>query len=193
MTTKATIMPATTTEKTLKPSVATLQPMARSPDSQPARDPGAAFFQRQNGMGIPMAITANRKFSKKPKSKLILLAITDQHERSLYASSLRDSGFVVQEVSNGLHCLQHLRLDNYSILVIEQQLPLGGGDGIIDTMVGDEEIETVPVILLDIPPVALVVDDDEDFIKPIPTHQVVQAVQQRLLSVSMLHKGKDID
>ena len=81
----------------------------------------------------------------------ILVAITNADERRRYAEAFRSAGYRASESTDGLSCLSALRSDVFDMLVIDQHLIWGSGDGVIEVMHHDPLMEQVPVVLLNFP------------------------------------------
>ena len=72
----------------------------------------------------------------------ILVAITNADERRRYADAFRSAGYRASEATDGLSCLSALRSDAFDMLVIDQHLIWGSGDGVI------EVTETGPILCI---------------------------------------------
>ena len=82
-------------------------------------------------------------------SKLIrvLMADPDESLHPLYREPLLREGFELTALS-GLECVARLRERVPDVLVLEPQLPWGGGDGVLAMMGEVPELATVPVMVL---------------------------------------------
>lgn len=81
--------------------------------------------------------------------KDIRVLIADQDESLLgeYRKHSRD-GLEVVTAPNGLECVERLREQVPDVLVLEPQLPWGGGDGVLAMMHDVLDLGTVPVMIL---------------------------------------------
>ena len=77
-----------------------------------------------------------------------LIADPDQSLLNYYREGLAPPGFAVVTVTNGLDCLDHLRHWVPDILVLENELPWGGGPGVIALMGEMPDMARVPVVVL---------------------------------------------
>lgn len=78
----------------------------------------------------------------------VLIAISNDDVRRRYAAAFRAVGYSASEATDGLSCLSALRSDTFDMLVIDQHLQWGGGDGVIEVMHQDTSIEDIPAALL---------------------------------------------
>lgn len=78
----------------------------------------------------------------------VLLASSDPALRQTYLSYFRSIGFQVEAVADGLECLDRLRHDQPDALVVDIDLPWGGGDGVISCLSGDEGLRPRAVVAL---------------------------------------------
>jgi CheY-like chemotaxis protein len=83
--------------------------------------------------------------------KTILMAISDSTLRYQYSSRLASEGFSVANVSDAIECLDALRCRAFDILVVEMELPSGRGEGIVNMMSYDPQIQTIPAVIIEIP------------------------------------------
>ncbi len=86
-----------------------------------------------------------------PNLRTSLVAITNADERRRYADAFRSAGYRASEATDGLSCLSALRSDLFDMLVIDQHLIWGSGDGVIEVMHHDPSMEQIPVVLLNFP------------------------------------------
>ncbi len=82
-------------------------------------------------------------------SKAIRVLIADPDEALLgqYREHLRED-FEVDTTLSGLECVDRLREQVPDVLVLEPQLPWGGGDGVLAMMHDVLDLATVPVMIL---------------------------------------------
>jgi CheY-like chemotaxis protein len=86
--------------------------------------------------------------------KRVLIADPDSSLALLYAEVLERSGYEVKLTTSGLDCLARLRSFRPDVLVLDPNLPWGGGDGVLALM-QEESLEDAQVILLSAVPAAL--------------------------------------
>jgi CheY-like chemotaxis protein len=77
----------------------------------------------------------------------ILIADADKSLCRTIQESLRQRGTTVATAANGLECMAKLREFLPDVLVLEAELPWGGGDGVL-TLLQDEPDLMPPVVLL---------------------------------------------
>ncbi len=78
----------------------------------------------------------------------VLIADSDQSLLRVYRELLPQAIFEVMTASSGLECVARLRERVPNVLVLEPQLPWGGGDGVLATMRGMPDLAAVPVMIL---------------------------------------------
>ena len=78
----------------------------------------------------------------------MLLADPDESLHPVYREPLLQDGFDLATASNGLECLVQLRKRAPDVLVLEPELPWGGGEGILAVMGETPHLATVPVLVL---------------------------------------------
>ena len=67
--------------------------------------------------------------------------------REAYSSLLSSRGFQVETAGDGLECLTKLRRCAPDLLVLDLELPWGGGEGVLGLMREDPQIRSIPVVL----------------------------------------------
>jgi DNA-binding NtrC family response regulator len=77
----------------------------------------------------------------------VVIADTDQMLLAAYRAFLAAEGYDTVTVSNGLDCLEALKEADTSILVIDPEIPWGGG-GIAALMREQTDLPVVPVLFL---------------------------------------------
>lgn len=77
----------------------------------------------------------------------VLIAEPDECLLTEYRASLGED-FEVATAVNGLECVSSLRASVPDVLVLEPQLPWGGGNGVLATMRKVPELAIVPVMIL---------------------------------------------
>jgi DNA-binding response OmpR family regulator len=78
----------------------------------------------------------------------VMMADPDQSLHSMYRAPLFQEGFEVTAALNGLECVAWLHHNIPDLLVLEPQLPWGGGDGVLAIMGEVLDLATVPVMIL---------------------------------------------
>jgi DNA-binding response OmpR family regulator len=78
----------------------------------------------------------------------VLMADPDESLHPLYREPLSREGFEVDRALSGLECVSRLRERVPDVLVLEPQLPWGGGDGVLTLMGEDPDLASVPVMVL---------------------------------------------
>jgi DNA-binding response OmpR family regulator len=78
----------------------------------------------------------------------VLMADPDDSLYPAYRRRLSEEGFELVAVSNGVECVARMRERVPDLLVIEPQLPWGGGEGVLAIMGEIPELATVPVMVL---------------------------------------------
>jgi response regulator RpfG family c-di-GMP phosphodiesterase len=77
----------------------------------------------------------------------VLIADPDQSLLAVYRELLRKD-FDVVTACNGLKCVTRLRERTPDVLVLEPQLPWGGGAGVLAAMHEDSGLAEIPVMIL---------------------------------------------
>ncbi len=77
----------------------------------------------------------------------VLIADPDHHLLAEYLAYSRQ-GFEVITTRNGLECVERLREQAPDVLVLEPELPWGGGDGVLAMMHDELDLADVPVMVL---------------------------------------------
>ena len=78
----------------------------------------------------------------------VLMADPDESLQPLYRERLMQEGFELATASNGLECVARLREREPDVLVLEPQLPWGGGEGVLAMMGEVPQLANVPVMVL---------------------------------------------
>ncbi len=111
--------------------------------------------------------------------RTVLMAISDSTLQYQYSSRLSSEGFNVANVSDANECLDALRCRAFDILIVETELPLGQGEGIIEVLRNDSQIQAVPAVIIEIP-----VDSRKGHRRsngsPLAIEELVQVVESRL-------------
>jgi len=76
------------------------------------------------------------------------MADPDESLHPVYREPLSQEGFEVVTALSGLECVSRLRERIPDVLVLEPQLPWGGGDGVLAMMGEDPDLAAVPVMVL---------------------------------------------
>jgi two-component system response regulator MprA len=77
----------------------------------------------------------------------LLIAESDAELSGVYRKFFSKSGYTVETASSGLDCLERLRRIRPVAIVLERELPWGGGDGVLAWLRQEESLSEVPVIL----------------------------------------------
>ena len=77
----------------------------------------------------------------------LLLAVGRPLFAYLYGSLLVEHGYRVETTNGGFDCVGWLRQRCFDLLIIDQELPWGGGEGVLDCM-RDQPAISIPVIML---------------------------------------------
>ena len=78
----------------------------------------------------------------------VLIADANERMRAIYSQGLADYGFEVATAADGLDCMTALRDFAPEALVLDPDLPWGGGAGVLARMHEEVDLPYVPVILL---------------------------------------------
>ena len=76
------------------------------------------------------------------------MADPDESLAPVYREPLSREGFELETAVSGLECIARLRECVPDVLVLEPQMPWGGGDGILAMMGEIPQLATVPVMIL---------------------------------------------
>ena len=79
----------------------------------------------------------------------LLVADSDCKLHDLYHNFFSRNGYEVETVSNGLDCIERIRLGSPDVLCLDTELCWGGSDGVIALMQEDALYSSIPVILID--------------------------------------------
>lgn len=78
----------------------------------------------------------------------LLIADSDPTMTELYETYFSDKGYQVVTAGNGLQCLQAIREHMPDVLVLEEKLPWGGSDGVLECLQQDYPFASPEVVLL---------------------------------------------
>jgi DNA-binding response OmpR family regulator len=78
----------------------------------------------------------------------VLLAIADGALLEAYRDSLTTDGFTVATAADALECVSRLRGCRPDVLVLDPDLPWGGGEGVMAMTYEDPDVPFVPVLAL---------------------------------------------
>ena len=81
-------------------------------------------------------------------NKRLLIADSDPDMAAIYDRFFGQDGYDVVTVVDGLECMTGLRDFAPKVLVVEHELPWGGGDGVVDLMRADCRLSRVPVVIV---------------------------------------------
>lgn len=127
----------------------------------------------------------------------VLIADPNEVLRAVYREFLNREGFRVATAATALECVGHLRRFRPEVLVLEPELPMGGGDGVLALMHEDPQIASVPVVVLtrgrDENTLERVLDYPIDAIqsKPLPPSHLAGEIRSVLDNRTMA--GRDIN
>lgn len=117
----------------------------------------------------------------------ILIAIPDESLANSYEEFLCRDGFDVATVTNGLDCVAKLCSWTPDVLVLELDMPRGGGLGVLAMMHDGLEIPRVPVIVLtahrdfqDLGDLLLFEMMSDLHVKPLPPERLARIIRRRL-------------
>ena len=102
----------------------------------------------QGGVSIVNREALVQPWSNGFKPIRVLMADPDESLHSVYREPLSQDGFEVITALSGLECVARLRERTPDVLVLEPQLPWGGGDGVLAMMGEIPALATVPVLVL---------------------------------------------
>tara|TARA_R110002049_G_scaffold288423_1_gene470862 strand:- start:33945 stop:34460 length:516 start_codon:yes stop_codon:yes gene_type:complete len=126
------------------------------------------------------ATQTSRSASQLEDSANILVAITNGNERRRYVDAFRTAGYRAGEATDGLSCLLSLRSEAFDMLVIDQHLLWGSGDGVVEVMHHDPSIDQIPVVLLNFPSPDDPLESSTSSQHEFGCDDIVRIVQQRL-------------
>lgn len=86
--------------------------------------------------------------SNDPGPIRVLLVDPDESLQTVYLDPLAQEGFELRTANSGLECVAQLRQREPDLLVLEPQLPWGGGDGVLAIMGEAPRLASVPVMVL---------------------------------------------
>jgi DNA-binding response OmpR family regulator len=78
----------------------------------------------------------------------VLMADPDESLQPVYRGPLMQEGFELVMATSGLECVARMREQQPDVLVLEPQLPWGGGAGVLAIMGEHPRLATVPVMVL---------------------------------------------
>lgn len=78
----------------------------------------------------------------------VLIAHSDAAFSEDCCDRLRRAGIIAERADSGIDCMEHLRSARPNVLILNLDLPWGGGDGVLAQMVADPILRTVHVVLL---------------------------------------------
>lgn len=80
--------------------------------------------------------------------RTLLIANGDSPLCEDYQRILNERGYDVETASDGLDCLEKLRQATPDVLLLEWELPWGGGAGVLADLREDRSMESLPVVLI---------------------------------------------
>jgi two-component system, OmpR family, response regulator len=78
----------------------------------------------------------------------VLITDSDRSLLNTYGEFLSRAGFEVATACDGLECIRTLRAWEPDVVVLELNIPWGGGVGVLDLMRHSAELPHVPVVVL---------------------------------------------
>jgi CheY-like chemotaxis protein len=82
------------------------------------------------------------------KRRSLLIAYADRKMASLCDDYFSNAGYRVNTVSDGLTCLARLRHEVPDLLLLDQELPWGGGDGVLACLREEADFGRVLVVVV---------------------------------------------
>jgi CheY-like chemotaxis protein len=80
--------------------------------------------------------------------RCLLVANADGAMTGLYDAYFSNVGYRVETVSDGLACMSRIRQSLPDLLLLDQELPSGGGEGVLACLREDNAFARVPVVLV---------------------------------------------
>ncbi len=78
----------------------------------------------------------------------LLITEADKELAGLYREFFSDWGIEVETAADGLECLDKLRRFEPHVLVLDLELPWGGGEGVLARMREDVDVPLVPLVFV---------------------------------------------
>ena len=78
----------------------------------------------------------------------VLIADSDRSLLDTYGAFLSRDGFDVVTACDGLECIRKLRAWRPDVMVLDLNIPWGGGTGVLDLMRHSDELPHVPTVVL---------------------------------------------
>lgn len=79
----------------------------------------------------------------------VLIAGSDESVLKRCAENCFRQSIALRSATGGVDCLAELRRWRPDVLVLDAELPWGGGDGVLEIMSEDDALARIPVVLLD--------------------------------------------
>jgi CheY-like chemotaxis protein len=79
--------------------------------------------------------------------RCLLVANADDAMSGLYNHYFSSVGYRVETVSDGVACMDRIRQGLPDMLLLDQQLPWGGGEGVLACLREDTSLARIPVVL----------------------------------------------
>ena len=105
-------------------------------------------YNLKEGPPIVKNDTIAQPRSNGSKPVRVLMADPDESLRPVYRGPLFEEGFELVTAANGLECVARLRDRSPDVLVLEPQLPWGGGEGVLAMMGEVPQLAAIPVMVL---------------------------------------------
>lgn len=118
--------------------------------------------------------------------KTILVVDDDAHIRELLRQELESEGYVVQQASNGMDAINHVKMSRPDLIILDVMMPQINGFDVAAVLRNDPRSMAIPIIIL-----SIIEDKDRGFrigidrylTKPINTPQLLGDIQ------ALLHQG----
>ncbi|MHB8861391.1 MAG: carbon storage regulator [Pirellulaceae bacterium] len=99
------------------------------------------------GQAPEAAGRCSKSSEESPKAIHVVIADTDEQLLASYRKSLSEMGFSVTTATSGPECLSQLCTHPPDLLVLDSDLPLGGGCGVIAMMRQEHTMPLIPVLI----------------------------------------------
>lgn len=82
------------------------------------------------------------------RKKLVCIVDDDENIRDIYSMKFRREGFAVVTARDGEEGLQVVKKEQPDVIVLDIQMPVLDGLGVLRVLKGDEQLAKIPVIIL---------------------------------------------
>lgn len=83
-----------------------------------------------------------------PNHPLCVLLAEADPTAAAHARELEQIGYTVLTVSDGLGCVERLRSQRPDVLVLDAEIPWGGGDGVLAVCQEEPQLRCIPAIVM---------------------------------------------